>query len=656
MDALRNLAVRIGAEAYSPGTFADRIWMPDAAPLPMPRQSFAAPIAGRRPTTSPVRIGLRRALVFGATLTLAFLAFLAPARIYAQDGFSSLEILALTLFGALTLPISCWFCSAVAGSVLLQTQGEDDDLNFRHDPGRPSTRIALLMPLYNEDAEAAFGRLSKIERSLADLDAASAFDIFVLSDSTRPAAADAEWNCFQSFRLTSHCRAFYRRRPENLERKAGNVADWVRTHGGAYAQMAILDADSTMTGDTLLKLADAMAANPDIGLIQTTPTIIEGITLYQRTQQFGVRLFGRVAGRGLAWWSGSESTYWGHNAIIRVAAFAACCGLPQLQGRKPFGGHIMSHDMVEAALLRRAGWGVHLTAALGGSYEETPPSLQAFMARDRRWCQGNMQHLQLLTARGLTAMSRLQMVIGLMAYWASPLWFLSLLTALMIQFHTAPKLEEIATLHGWRTIVLPRHDGLALLWMTGLTWLLLFGPKLLGALLVASRQSERAKFGGGGQLAKGVVLEMVMSMIMAPIMMVSHTRMLIEIFAGKDAGWRPQQRATDAMDWRKACAFHAWELRAGLVFAAALLARPDLSLVFSPIVLPLLFAPALSILTSRPEVGQWVRRLGALLTPEELGFTASTARPRRPVLNQVVVSPSPSLETLLPGRELVDAA
>ena len=652
MDALSNHSIGVMDEAFGQAEAESRTWMPGPAPLDMPRQSFETPLGDFRPSTSPGNIALRRTVIFASTLILAFLAFLTPAKIYAEDGFCTLEILALVLFGALTIPISCWFCSALAGFILQRIRGTHDDLDFRPVARRPQTRTALLMPLYNEDAAAAFGRLSGIERSLAKLDAASAFDIFVLSDTTRDDAATEEWAAFQSFRVTSHCRAFYRRRDKNTERKAGNIADWVQNHGAAYETMVILDADSTMSGETLMHLVDAMERKPDIGLIQTTPSIVAGQTLYQRTQQFGVRLYGRVAGAGLAWWSGSESSYWGHNAIVRTAAFAQCCGLPVLPGRKPFGGHVMSHDVVEASLLRRAGWGVHLTAALGGTFEESPPSLQAFMSRDRRWCQGNMQHLQLLTAPGLTAMSRLQMVIGVMAYWASPLWFMSLLTALVIQFQTAPKLEEIATLAGWRTIVLPRHDGYALVWMTALTWLLLFGPKLLGSILVMSRENERVAFGGSASIIKGAALEMFMSMVMAPIMMVSHTRMLIEIFSGKDSGWRPQQREADRISWAEACRFHAWELRAGMIFAAALLARPDLSLVFSPIVLPLLFAPALSILTSRPEVGQFLRYQGFMLTPEELGLEIAQPRARRQAFTPVAVPVSASVEALPAALDL----
>jgi membrane glycosyltransferase len=477
-----------------------------------------------------------------------------------------------------------------------------------------------------------------MDRGLAELDAAGAFDLFVLSDSTCPEAAEAEWSAFQRFRLTSACRTYYRRRESNTERKAGNIADWVTRFGGAYPHMVILDADSLMSGETLLHLVDAMERTPWAGLIQTTPAIINAKTLYQRVQQFGVRLYGRVAATGLAWWTGPESAYFGHNAIVRVRAFAESCGLPVLPGRKPLGGHVMSHDSVEAAYLRRQGWSVHMTGALSGSYEEAPPGLQAFLARDRRWCQGNMQHLRFLTAPGLHPMSRLQMLIGVMAYLASPLWFLALLTGLIIQFQTQPRLLEVYTLNGWRTLVEPRNDGLIVMWMAALSWFLLFGPKLFGSLLVLARRRDREAFGGAGFILPGVALEMVMSMVMAPIMMVSHTRMLIEIFSGRDSGWRPQQREAGRMTWSEAFAAHAWEVRAGVVFAAALLARPDLTLVFLPIVLPLLAAPAISLLGSRAEVGAAARRFGFLLTPEELDLPPRPVRERRPV--QAVPAPA----------------
>jgi membrane glycosyltransferase len=629
MDGLRSRQFGASTDGAWTREAPVRAWLPSEAPLDMPRHGLAED-GTPPPVPGPQGLALRRSVMLVATLVLSLLAFLTPARVYAEDGFTALEIIALCLFSALIIPLSGWFCNAFAGLILQVIRGDRDHFEFPERPRRPQVRTALLMPLYNEDAGAAFARLARIDQGLRDLDAAGPFDLFVLSDSTCPEAAEAEWAAFQGFRLSAACRTYYRRRETNTERKAGNVADWVRRFGGAYPHMVILDADSLMSGETLLHLVDAMERHPRAGLIQTAPAIINAETLYQRVQQFGVRLYGRVAATGLAWWTGPESAYFGHNAIVRVRAFADSCGLPVLPGRKPLGGHVMSHDSVEAAYLRRQGWSVHMTGALPGSYEEAPPGLQAFLARDRRWCQGNMQHLRLLTAAGLHPMSRLQMLIGVMAYLASPLWFLALLTGLIIQFQTEPRLLEISTVHGWRTIVEPRQDGLVVIWMAALSWFLLFGPKLFGSLLALCRRRDREAFGGVGFILPGVALEVVMSVIMAPIMMVSHTRMLIEIFSGRDSGWRPQQREAGRMTWSEAFAAHAWEVRAGVVFAAALLARPDLTLVFLPIVLPLLASPAISLLGSRVEVGALARRYGFLLTPEELELAPRGLRERRP--------------------------
>lgn len=282
-----------------------REWLPVEVPLDMPRQGLAED-GSPPPAPAPAGLWGRRAVMLSATLLLSLLAFLTPARVYSEEGFTALEIIALCLFSALIIPLSGWFCSALAGLILQVACGDHDDFDFPERPRRPRVRTALLMPLYNEDAAAAFARLAQIDRSLGGLDAAGAYDLFILSDSTCPDAAEAEWTAFQAFRLGSACRAYYRRRSVNTERKAGNIADWVRRFGAGYPYMVILDADSLMSGETLLHLVDAMERRPRAGLIQTAPAIINAETLYQRVQQFGVRLYGRVAATGLSWWSGPE--------------------------------------------------------------------------------------------------------------------------------------------------------------------------------------------------------------------------------------------------------------------------------------------------------------------------------------------------------------
>jgi membrane glycosyltransferase len=465
------------------------------------------------------------------------------------------------------------------------------------------------MPLYHEDADAAIGRLARMERSLTALHAQRHFDLFVLSDSRREDVADAEWAAVTALRERAACPVYYRRRAENHERKVGNLSEWVRRFGSAYDYMVVADADSSMSGATLLKLVDAMERHPGVGLIQTTPTIVGGTTLFARTSQFAVKLYGRLAGAGLAWWCGSEATYWGHNAIIRIEAFAACAGLPKLKGRKPFGGHVMSHDVVEAALLRRGGWAVHLAADLPDSHEETPPTLADFMVRERRWAQGNLQHLALVGAPGLHWVNRIQFMMGAMAYLASPLWLMSVIVALGIELQSPTDWDSF-----WYLLA-PRVSPF--LWSSALCGLLLLGPKLMGLGLVLSREAERKAFGGASILLRNAACEALISAITAPILMARNSRTVFEVLIGRDSGWTPQRRTAGALTAGEGVRQHQWELGVGAALASALIFRPDLSLVFAPILAPLLFTGPISAALSDARAGARIRAMGLLRTPEE---------------------------------------
>lgn len=594
-------------------------WLPEAAPLAMPRQAFADASlqVTARMASRPDGLLARRFIVFGSTLVVALLALIAPVILCAREGFQPLEILALAIFAVLITAIACWFCSTFAGLVVMLTGREQDDMAFAPYPPLPTRRTALLMPLYNEDARAALARLGALDASLARLGASDAFDLFVLSDSTRDEAAAAEMSACLSLRAHAGSAVYYRRRTENIERKAGNIADWTRTFGGAYEFMIVLDADSTMAGETVLRLVDAMERHPGVGLIQTAPTIIKAQTLFARVSQFGVRLYGRVAAAGLAWWAGSEASYWGHNAILRTRAFADCAGLPELEGRKPFGGHIMSHDVVEAALLRRAGWAVHVTAALDGSCEETPPTLTDFIRRDHRWCQGNLQHIALIGAKGLNPISRLQLAMGCMAYLSSPLWFASLIVGMAMQ------LQGPVDWASFFYILNPQLSPFMLASLLG--GVMLMGPKLMGFVLVLSRPGERRAFGGARQIVKGMALEIALSAAMAPILMVANTIAVIKIVSGHDAGWATQQRSADGLAWRDAFTAMRWQMATGVLFTLGLFVRPDLATWFAPIVLPLLFAAPIAVFTSRRSIGEGFARKGWMVTPDEDGVAVSPA-------------------------------
>ena len=346
------------------------------------------------------RRGLYFALVVLSTLAGSYL----MADVLRANGFTAIEMAIQVLFTISFAWICTSFWTATIG-FLVRLAGRDP---AGLDPNKPvvlNTRTAIIMPVYNEDPTRVFAGLEATWRSLQRTGEENErhFDLFILSDTRKPEIAEAEEAAWAALchRLNAGGRIFYRRRENNIGRKAGNIADFLRQWGLAYDHMLVLDADSIMSGDTMVALAKLMQDNPGTGIIQTLPAPVNQETLFGRILQFGSRVYGPALVSGLSWWQLGEGNYWGHNAIIRTSAFIEHCGLPTLSGQAPLGGEILSHDFVEAALMRRAGWQVWIVPELEGSYEELPPNVIDYAVRDRRWCQGNLQHLRLLPAKGL---------------------------------------------------------------------------------------------------------------------------------------------------------------------------------------------------------------------------------------------------------------
>ena len=347
------------------------------------------------------------------------------------------------------------------------------------------------MPIYNEAPSRVFGAMQAIFEDVERTGQAHAFDFFFVSDTTDANVWIAEERAFLAMRARlPQARLYYRRRRKNWSRKAGNIADFVTHWGGHYPHMVVLDADSLMTGEAIVGLAAAMEADPDAGIIQSLPLIVNRNTMFARLQQFAARITGPVIAAGLSAWMGHEGNYWGHNAIIRTRAFADHCGLPDLPGRPPFGGHILSHDFVEAGLMLRAGYTVYMLPNLGGSYEESPPSLIDLAARDRRWCQGNLQHARIIGARGFRLATRQHLANGIMGYLASPLWMAQLLVGivLVLQSHyIRPEYftKEFSLFPAW-----PRFDYERALQLFEVTIGVLLAPKFLGLADCAHRAED----------------------------------------------------------------------------------------------------------------------------------------------------------------------
>ncbi len=497
---------------------------------------------------------------------------------------------------------------------ITSTVGKDEDV--------PLASTAVIMPVFNEDVSRIFEGMRVIFRSLEETKKLEHFDFFMLSDSNQPnqwIQEEVAWVelCKQ---VGVFGKIFYRKRRQQINKKAGNVADFLRRWGKNYRYMVVLDADSIMTGQALLKLVATMQKNPNVGIIQTAPRLVNGETLYSRLQQFANRLYSPIFLAGLNYWQQYDGNYWGHNAIIRVQPFIEHCALPDLPGSEPFGGRILSHDFVEAALMRKAGWAVWLASDIEGTYEEGPPTLIESAKRDRRWCQGNMQHSWLLAAKGFRPINRFHLLMGVMAYVSSPLWLLFLVLSTihvfgLVQnpFHD-PGVEIQTSLFGYM-IEVPEAFTLFVF-----TMLLLFLPKIIGVILVVQDKQQAARFGGAGAVIISSVLENICSALLAPINMLFNSKFVIYTLLGQGVSWVTQKRGADDddTDWREAILTHTPHIFFGLVWGfSSFIISPPFFWWLSPVLAGLVFSIPISIALSKIRFGQKAREWKIFLTPEE---------------------------------------
>ena len=543
----------------------------------------------------PLRVGAPRwALGLLPSLVTATVSVGWLAPVLARDGWQLGELALAALLALLT------GLNAIA--VTLSVVG----LVRRTMPRRPTapaaggSRTAVVIAIYNEDSERVFAGVAAMRESLAAA-GAQRFEIVVASDTQDAEIAAAEERALRRLRagqLDSPIPLYYRRRANNAHYKSGNLADFFVRWGDAYDYVVVLDADSLVEGDTLVELARRMDADAGLGLLQLPIEPVRATTPFARALQLTGQLYGPLFTEGLAAWSGSAGNYFGHNAIIRARAFVESCGLPELSGAPPFGGLILSHDFVEAALLRRAGWKVEIAADLGGSYEELPPTLEDFVARDRRWAQGNLQHLRVVVAEGLAPMSRVHLVLGALAYLSAPLW----LAFLVLVATSAGALAD------------PRSSALA----AGVGALLL-APKLVGLMDALFRRERRRGFGGVVRLSLSWVLELALSALLAPILMAHHVVILLSILVGRAVGWKPQRRSALGGGMLGALRRHAWMPLLGAAVAGLSLTLLDreLTLWLAAIWAPLIASPLVSMLGASESVGRALRSLGVFRVPSE---------------------------------------
>ncbi|WP_422071786.1 glucans biosynthesis glucosyltransferase MdoH [Tranquillimonas rosea] len=477
----------------------------------------------------------------------------------------------------------------------------------------PTETCVVAIPIYNEDPADTFSRIAAMDSALSAYPEGKLFQFAILSDTTDPeiAEAEAEWFLRLLSDRNAEGRIFYRRRESNVGRKAGNLRDFVESSGGAWDHVLVLDADSLMAPETMIEMLRRMEAEPRLSLLQTVPLVINSQSLFARATQFSGALFSPVFSRGVARMQGETGPFWGHNAMIRMRAFAECCGLPDLPGSPPFGGPILSHDYVEAALLARGGWIVRLDDDLGGSFEEGPANLIAHAKRDRRWCQGNLQHARLIGAPRLRLWSRFVFVQGILAYVASLFWLCFLVAT--IAAAALPAATNYFPHQGWSFPVFPGLETTRALELAiGVAGLLLL-PKALIVVDAALRGRARG-FGGAGRATLSALAEVALASLVAPILLVFTVRAIGQILAGRDGGWPAAGRDDGSVPLGAAARGCWWMVVIGaalLTFAA--LAAPGLVLWLLPVALPLILSPVIIWWTSQPSAA-----LGLFRVPQEV--------------------------------------
>ena len=590
---------------------------------------------------------LRRFVLLVLVLIGAYIGTQAMAQVLPERGAALAEKGLLVLFGVLFAWISAGFWTAVMGAwVLVFRRGASPLMRgLADEPVRPldaAARTAIVMPICNEHVPTVFGGLAATIDSLVATGESHHFDVYVLSDTSDPDIRAAEHAAYTDLarRLAADAgahadggvdvlRLHYRWRQRRTRRKTGNVADFCRRWGAAYRYFVVLDADSIMTGDCLTTLVRLMEAHPDTGIIQTAPKAVGHETFHARVQQFCAHAYGPLFTAGMRFWQMGESHYWGHNAILRMAPFVAHCGLAPLPGEGTLSGEIMSHDFVEAALMRRAGWKVWVADEIEGSYEQVPPNLVAELQRDRRWCHGNLQNSRLMFEPRLHAVHRTAFLTGVLAYVSSPLWlaFLILSTLLFAQ-HTGTDpayfFEPYQLFPIWPTANLK-----LMLTLFGFTGVLLLAPKVMSLIAILMR-GEARRFGGTGRLLASAFIEFLHSMLLAPVRMVFHTQFVLAALTGWRLAWKSPPRDDRATSWSEAWARHGTHtILAVLWIAAIVVTSSAFPWWLSPILLGLLGATGLSVWGSRARVGRALRARGLLLTPDESRVPAVLQRAER---------------------------
>jgi membrane glycosyltransferase len=569
-----------------------------------------------RDALTPAGLQDRRALAVRragfVALNLGTLALLTwgIVRVFGQGGWTATDIVILVcfLFGAPWTVMGLW--NSLIGVWLLHGRRDGLALAAPHlaagDTDAPiASRVALAMTVRNEDPLRSYQRLAVMREGLDATGWGRNFDVFILSDTSDAGVAAEEERLFHAMRpQLGGMRAEYRRRTSNEGFKAGNVREFLCNKGRGYDLYLPLDSDSLMSGAAILRMVRIMEAYPGIGILQSLVVGSPASSAFARVFQFGMRHGMRSFTMGAAWWQGDCGPYWGHNALIRIRPFRRHCRLPVLPGRPPLGGHILSHDQIEAVLIRRAGHEVRVIPVEGESWEENPPTLMDFTKRDLRWCQGNMQYWRLLGLRGLRPVSRFQVFAAIMMYLGAPAWMLMTAAA-------AAKLIEGD--YGQVDLAL----GIAMFFIMFAVSLV---PKLMGMLDIALTPGGAARYGGRLRFALGGLAETLFSILLAPVVAFRVTLFLIGLVLGRSVIWGGQNRDAYRLAWADA-GRGLWPqtlFGLGLLVSIGLWSGAPSVAWAGPMIAGLSLAMPFAVLTAHPGFGRWTARLGLCAVPDEV--------------------------------------
>jgi membrane glycosyltransferase len=583
------------------------------------RTKAPASIGTTIPANSNAQAGLgARRVTFAILVSTGIAALFALMAVtLAPGGYSAVDAALLALF-FVTLPWTViGFWNAVIGLILMRSRRDAArlvnpyfvaDVDLDRARNAPISRTAILSCIRNEDIGRVVHNLETLLGEIQDAGVGSGFALHVLSDSDWPDLIDDETRAFKRLRQrwSGMIDVQYRRRVDNAGFKAGNIADFLETHGDLYDFALVLDADSVMSARAVLRLRQMMEDNPRLGIVQSLVTGLPSASLFARIFQFGMRLGMRSYTLGSAWWQGDCGPYWGHNALLRLAPFKAHCKLPQMPGQGPLSGWILSHDQVEAVLMRRAGYEVRVVPIEDGSYEENPPNLLEFIRRDLRWCHGNMQYFGLLRMPGLETVSRIQLVLAILMFIGSPAWlgFVSL--------------SSLSYIVGYDDLAFRADTGFTLF---AIIMTMVFAPKLATIADVLADRSQRQRFGGGLRVAMGAVSEIVFAMLIAPIMAIAHTLFMGGLALGRKGQWPAQYRDAAALPWPPLLAKLWPQVLFGVLGLAWFMAALPLG-AGAYLALPVIVGPALAVLvgwvSALPRLGRAAHRAGLWSVPEEI--------------------------------------